>query len=321
MNNIYSNEGFAGISLHNGVGFSQSQYDLFFQNGTLQAPAGVQTGDVAGLNSSTWNNSPLNNQQFLNMPVFGDPSFVDPLHGNFNLGPASSAIDAGRSELGPSFFGDFVYPAVNQVLNATGGVLNYVGHSNSEGLEGGVPSPLDYVFLPGSSLTNYVTSWVPVLPTSPYAIPGPSTMPGTWDYASLTAIANGSSGTIVVPAGGGERDQNGVQRSVDPNNPHGAPTGGGSKPYFDIGAYEYIQYFPPDVTGVSATFNDPTLGATTKNIYAVGSVAGTNVAHPVNPGEVQPRDRPDDDQLDDRRARWRRATGRSATPRTAAGRS
>ncbi len=163
-----------------------------------------------------------------------------------------------------------LFPASNQVLNATGGVLNYIGHSNQFGALGGAPSPLDYVFLPGSALPNYVTSWVPVLSTSPYAIPGPSSSAGTWDYASLTTIANGSSGTIVVPAGGGERDQNGVQRNVDPNVPI---TGAGSKPYFDIGAFEYIQYFPPEVTGVTATF-----GTITKNIYSVGGVAGTNVA-------------------------------------------
>ena len=86
-------------------------------------------------------------------------------------------------------------------------------------------------------LPNYATSWVPVLPTSPYAIPGPSTEPGTFEYAPLVFVANGSSGTTVVPgnpvtgSGGGVRDQNGVQRNVDPNIPI---TGAGTSQFYDI---------------------------------------------------------------------------------------
>ncbi len=269
MNDIFADEGIAGVSLHHGVGGSQEQYDLFFQNGTANVPAGVVTSVDVAHNGDLWY---VGNYG----AVYGDPDFQSAATGNFNLGAASAAINAGRSELGPSFIGDVLNPSANQVLNATGGVLNFTGHDSQFGALGGAnPTALDYVFLPGSALPSYVTSWVPVLPTSKYAVPGPSSNAGTWDYAPLVTLADGSAGTIVVPAGGGERDQNGVQRNVDPNVPI---TGAGSKPYFDIGAFEYIQYFPPDVTGVTATFNSPTTGTTTKSIYAVGGVAGTNVA-------------------------------------------
>ncbi|HEY2157897.1 MAG TPA: Ig-like domain-containing protein, partial [Isosphaeraceae bacterium] len=265
MNNIFDHQGFAGISLYHGVYGSQGQYNLFNANGgqSANAPPNVVTGDVAVQpGAAGWGGN--------NQAVAGDPAFVNPAIGNFNLQATSRAINAGRSELGPAIIGDMLFPAANQVLNATGGVLNFIGHTNQFGLDGFLPSQLDFVFLPGSALPNFVTSWVPVLPSSPLAIPGPSTNTGTWDYASLTAVANASAGNIVVPAGGGERDQNGVQRNVAPNVPI---TGAGSKPYFDIGAFEYIQYFPPDVTAVTASF-----GTTVKNIYAVGGVAGTNVA-------------------------------------------
>ena len=36
---------------------------------------------------------------------------------------------------------------------------------------GFLPTALDYVYLPGSPLPNFVTSWVPVLPTSPDGTP------------------------------------------------------------------------------------------------------------------------------------------------------
>ncbi len=269
MNNIFDNNAFAGISLWHGVWGTQGQYNLFNANGTGTPPAGVAVSPAVANNGAAGFGG--NNQA-----VFGDPDFIDAAAGNFNLGPNSAAINASRSELGPSIFGDMLFPAADQVLTAQGGVLNFTGHSNSFGDAGTAPVGQDFVFLPGSPLPNYVTSWVPVLPSSPFAIPGPSTDPGVWDYASLVAIAQGSQGTVVVPPGGGERDQNGIQRLDDPTVPI---TGTGSQPYFDIGAFEFIQFFPPDVTGVTASFNDPTTGlASNRNIYAVDSIAGTNVA-------------------------------------------
>ena len=268
MNNIFDDQKTAAIDLNRQVSGSQGQYNLYFGNG----------GNVViGTAVFNWGGD--------SHPVAGDPAFVDAANGNFNLRFNSAAINAARSELGPAVIGDMLFPAANQSLDASGGTLNFTGRSNPFGGVGFLPSDLDFVFLPGSPLPGYVTSWVPVLAygaTAPYAIPGPASNAGTWDYAPLPILAAGTNGSVVVPGngqtgtGGGERDQNGVERYDYEPVPI---TGAGSQPYFDIGAYEFVQYFPPEVTGVTANFVDPTTSvATTKSIYAVGGVAGTNVA-------------------------------------------
>lgn len=264
MNNIFANQKTAAIDLNRQVWGSQSQYNLY---------SGNTGGNVVfGTAVSGWGGD--------SHPVSGDPGFVDAAAGDFNLTKSSAAINAARSELGPAIIGDMLYPAADQVLTAQGGVLNFIGRSNPYGGNGYAPSGNDFVYLPGSPLPsyvpNYVSSWVPVLPTSPYAVPGPASNAGTWDYAPLVAVDQAANPSVVPTPGGGERDQNGVQRYDYQPVPI---TGYGSQPYFDIGAYEFVQYNPPEVTGVTANFISPTTGtATVSNIYSVGGIAGTNVA-------------------------------------------
>ena len=66
----------------------------------------------------------------------------------------------------------------------------------------------------------------------------------------------------------GERDQAGNLRVKDPNSPN---VGFGSRPFFDLGAFEYIIQIPPVVTAVQAV----AMGIAT-NLYVAGGIAGTN---------------------------------------------
>ena len=105
----------------------------------------------------------------------------------------------------------------------------------------------------GSPTRGFIDEWVPTLPTDPQGIPGPTTVPGTWLYKPAL-IPPGTKG---VP-GGGQRDQLGNLRVDNPNQPN---VGFGSEPFFDIGAFEFIQTFPPHVTAVAALVTDPTARA------------------------------------------------------------
>ncbi len=109
---------------------------------------------------------------------------------------------------------------------------------------------------PGATFDN---EWIAVLPTAANAIPGPASNAATFDYAPIT----------------GERDQLGQLRQDDPNVPN---VGFGSRPFFDIGAFEFVQYFPPQVEAFSSTTNvQATLAdGTTKDIYSVGGISGVN---------------------------------------------
>ena len=50
-------------------------------------------------------------------------------------------------------------------------------------------------------------------------------------------------------------------------------TGYGKYPFFDIGAYQYVNLHPPEVTGVTATIGTAT---TPVNFYTVGGKSGAN---------------------------------------------
>jgi hypothetical protein len=88
---------------------------------------------------------------------------------------------------------------------------------------------------------------------------------------------------------GGERDIQGFLRQDDRLTPN---IGFGSRPFFDIGAFEFRELFPPHVTnvgapdldadgiadGVTATVFDPATGGPRPiNIYRIGGLAGANV--------------------------------------------
>jgi large repetitive protein len=250
MNNIYDGGPADGIGIEaqGQVYSSQSQYDLFFGNATnIQLGAGVAAVGWLG-NSGT---------------ATGNPDLIDPAAGNFELGASSAAIDAARSEIGPNVDGDMFAPISTQLLNSEAGVRNTIGRSGEiNGFDTGFSSPTDFVTLPGDSdLLNFVSEWVPALTTAANSFSGPASNAGTYNYTPIT----------------GERDQLGNFRADDPAVPN---LGAGSSPFFDIGAFEFVQTFPPHVTGVTATFTDPTspTGVTTKNIYSVGGISGTNVS-------------------------------------------
>jgi hypothetical protein len=251
MDNIFSNSTTAAIQATGQQFGSEAQYNLYWQNGSNLSLINTNPGFMGNLGA-----------------VLGDPKFVNAAGGNFQLMSTSAAIDAARSELGPDSAGDAVFPTVNQVLTAVGGIRTdpasltppaTPGRSNANTGAAQITDPRKQVTLPGSPGATFADQWVAVLPTTPGAVPGPASNAATFAYMPIT----------------GERDQLGQLRADDPNVPN---VGSGSRPFFDIGAFEFIQYFPPEVTAFSSSTNIPATLAdgTTKDIYAVGSVAGVN---------------------------------------------
>jgi hypothetical protein len=252
MDNIFSNSSNTGI-LADGEEFgSLAQYNLYFQN---------------LVNLNVINNTTAQFQGNFGA-VLGNPEFVDPINGNFQLQGNSAAIDAARSEIGPLVAGDAIFPTVTQVLDATGGIRTdpttlvppaTPGRSTTNGGLSAVTDPRKQVTLPGSPGATFENEWVPVLATAPNAIVGPTSNAATFAYTPIT----------------GERDAFGQLRVDDPNVPN---IGFGSRPFFDIGAYEFVQYNPPEVIPFSTTTNIPVTlpGGTSKDLYLVGGVSGVN---------------------------------------------
>jgi len=249
MDNIFANSKTTAIQNAGQMQGSELQYNLFNGNGSDLINLGAGPG------------SGLGNDQ----PVFGDPRFRDPANGNFQLLPDSAAIDASRSELdlNPTANGAIVgtlVPIVTQVLDARGGIRN---RNSREPDAGGLFDPTDIptniLTLPGFPDRGYFDQFVATLPSDPAAVVGPVSVPGTWLYKPID----------------GERDALGFLRIDDPNKPN---VGFGSRPFFDIGAFEFRLLNPPHVTGVTAVVTDPGSpnGTRTLNLYSVGGLAGTN---------------------------------------------
>jgi len=210
--------------------------------------------------------------------ITADPGFRNPVAGNFFLLPTSGAIDLSRSEIGPTVFGDMLYPSVNinqsnlaatpirNVPVFTGGIFGALdqtqpaGDINTAGGLGfgvalGGGSVLRRYRDPAGEPVNergFPDQWIPVLTTSTLGSGTTAANPATFNYAPIT----------------GERDQAGNLRVKDPNSPN---IGFGSRPFFDLGAFEYIIQNPPVVDAVVSVNN-----TTVQNIYGVGTVAGTN---------------------------------------------
>lgn len=270
MDNIFQGSATAVVRGAGMLDGSQMQYNLFWNNG----PAWLQND---ALPPSHFGAIPNLN------PVNGDPKLRDPANGNFQLSPGSAAIDAARSELNlnPSTAPDWwasiitsLLPVVNQTLDGTTGIRNQTTRvPDGFGQLDPTNPPTDQLTLPGYVDRGYIDLWVPTLATDSQGIPGPTTVPGSWVYKPAL-IPPGTKG---VP-GGGERDALGYLRVDDPSQRN---TGFGSRPFFDIGAFEYRALFPPHVTDVKATVTDPanpSAPAATIPLYKVGSFAGTNKA-------------------------------------------
>ena len=241
MDNIYSNSATAGIQSVNQTQGSVLEYNLFFQNG-----ADV-TGPLAGVNFQ---------------PVDGNPAFANAAAGDFNLTAGSAAIDAARSELDlndtstGAFVGALV-PLDNQVLSMIGGIRN-TNNRQPNSFNDGQALVSNELTLPGygsmqPSLRGYVDEFEAALPGTAGAVAGPASSAATFDYVPIS----------------GERDVLGNLRQKDPASSN---IGFGSRPYFDIGAFEFRVFTPPHVTGVTATL----ASGSTVNLYAVGTFAGTN---------------------------------------------
>ena len=105
MDNIFSNSSTAAIQATGQEFGSEAQYNLYWQNGSNLILNGNQGGFLGNFGA-----------------VQGNPDFVDPANGNFQLMAGSAAIDAARSEIGPLAQGDAIFPTVTQILTAVGGI-------------------------------------------------------------------------------------------------------------------------------------------------------------------------------------------------------
>ena len=115
--------------------------------------------------------------------------------------------------------------------------------------------PREIVTLPGSGFFSYPRR-VGAGPArrTPTASRAPLRSAGTYGYAPIS----------------GQRDILGFIRSPQ----KGSGPGYGSSPFMDVGAYQYVNLHPPEVTGVTET---PTQGANPVNFYNVGtSPSGLN---------------------------------------------
>ena len=263
MDNIFANSttsavindgqnygGLQNIGMNGPVRIIQGQLEYNLFNGNA--------ADVTGT-------SPAQNSQ----AYTGDPAFRDPKNGNFSLLPNSAAIDRSWSEIGPTIFGDMLYPSVSfqttngQIDPSKPSIRNAPGVGPAAGdvnPAGGLVDPpynstVDIVTLPGETVAQrgFPDQWIPVLQSSGLGTGSTAANAASYFYEPL----------------GGERDQAGNLRVPDPNTSN---TGGfGSRPYFDLGAFEYIIQNPPVVESVNATNKSGAF-----NIYTVGGIGGTN---------------------------------------------
>src|SRR5208337_3788968 len=253
MDNIFDGSSNIAVNIQGQAALSTLEYNLYFNNAT-NVVATTTDGDFPG-NAGA---------------VFGNPEFVDAATGNFELQPDSAAINAARSEIGPIPGADAIYPTLDQLLSdeygtrtdpstvlypETPGAYNPYGGFCSD--FGYTTDPRQILTLPGSGTFEFQDEWVPALTTAANSYGGPSTgaaIPGTYNYTPIS----------------GQRDALGLIRIDDPSVP---TTGYGKYPFFDIGAYQYVNLHPPDVTGVTATIGTST---TPVNFYTVGGKSGAN---------------------------------------------
>jgi hypothetical protein len=242
MDNIFANSSTVAVQIVGQNYSSQLAFNLFSGNTANTNTAGAD-----------FFAAPFNAQ-----PIIGNAAFRDPQAGDFVLTDLSDAIDAGLSEITQSDWGNMLRPIANQVLDATTGVRNTTGRNNAFGGLGFGGSPGDIVTLPGFPVQQrgYVDQWIPALPGTPGAIPGPGSQAG---------------GVFFFLPISGERDQAGFLRQDDPDR---ANVGFGSRPFFDVGAIEFRELFPVHVTDVLAIL--PSAPTQPTSIYVVGGTGGAS---------------------------------------------
>ena len=291
MNNIFDGSANVAVDFEGQNAFSQLQYNLFYNNAT-NIVSTTNDGDFGGNNG----------------PSYGDPQFVGPVGGNlpatsqnFELKSTSPAIDAGRSEIGPLAQGNALYPGISYPTSGTdltGTRINPAniplqdvpGRADVFGEFGGffffsqnqiylgLYDSRQIVTLPGSGYFNFPDQWQPVLDGTAGSYTGPSSNANTYSYQPYTGV----------------RDILGYIRVPDPNVPG---VGYGSNPFIDIGAYQYVNLHPPEVTSVTATVSSTTssTGSASIPFYTVGGQAGSNTTpltitvgfnEPINPSTL-----------------------------------
>jgi hypothetical protein len=260
MNDIFDGSSAIAVNIQGQAGESQLQYDLFFNNGqnTVITTTDGDFAPPAGL-------------------ISGDPQFVGPVgpnlpatSQNFELQSTSPAIDAGRSEDGPLPAANVIYPGVD--ISLSGGLINQTrtdpstltgseepGFFNENGGFGFITDPRQIVTLPGTGYFSFPDQWQPVQTSDPTGYTTSYASAGTYNYQPYSGI----------------RDLLGYIRVPDPNVPG---VGYGSNPFIDIGAYQYVNLHPPEVTSVTATEASTTssTGSATVPFYTVGGKAGAN---------------------------------------------
>ncbi len=249
MNNIFDGSSNVAVNLQGQAGDGQEQYNLYFNN-------------AANLLITTTDGDWLGNFGF----VDADPQFVDAGNNNFELEPTSPAIDQARSEIGPVAASNVIYPTVsttisNGVVTLTRtdpATLNFPQEPGRDSIDGGfafIEDPSQILTLPGSGIFSFPDQWEPVLASDPNGVSLLNTVPGTYSFEPYS----------------GQRDLLGFIRAPKIGSPS---VGFGSNPFIDIGAFQYVNLHPPEVTGVTAT---PLQNATPVPFYTVGGSAGTNV--------------------------------------------
>ena len=258
MDNIFANSTDAAVRIVGQNRGSQLLYNLYDSN--------VVDVDTSGADFFA---GPFNAQA-----IFGNAGLRNPQKGDFALTPLSDAIDASLSEVTQSGWGNLLSPIAVQRTDAIAGFRDPFLTGRYAQVTGGIGQfavPGDIVTLPGfpTNLRGYTDQFVPAIPGTPGALPGPSSITGGGGVFSYRPID-------------GERDNQGFLRQDAPSR---ANVGFGSRPFFDIGANEFRQLFPAHITDVTATVPtpvaDPTNPAntsTTIDIYAEGGIAGTNQA-------------------------------------------
>ena len=170
------------------------------------------------------------------------------------------AIDAARSELGPTFIGNELAPIEIQALTdtGTGGTRNTTGRLGFDTFPSAGPN--DFVTLPGDPLNLFIDQWTPVsLTQTANSYNGTGYLPGTPYFAQIQS----------------QRGQDGYQRVDDPTTPN---VGFGREPFFDVGAFEFRVLNPPEVTGVTAMTNATSPGGSQIiPFYSTTTLVGANL--------------------------------------------
>ena len=117
----------------------------------------------------------------------------------------------------------------------------------------GITDPRQILTLPGSGFFSFPDEWAPVLTTNRHG------------YSSRQQRHR----HVQLRTGHRPARHSGLHPGPASRQPPGI--GYGSNPFIDIGAYQYVNLHPPEVTAVTET---PTQGATPVNFYTVGGTCG-----------------------------------------------